>query len=69
MRQKVRGSLWFSLLVAGLLYWLHHRFTIDDAAISFTYAKNLARGPGLGTIDPMGYLAEGYSNCPFSVIR
>jgi hypothetical protein len=60
--RQVRGSLWFGLLVTSLLYGLNYRFTIDDAAISFTYAENLARGRGLGVIDPMGYLAEGYSN-------
>jgi arabinofuranosyltransferase len=53
--------LWSALaLLALLLHGLMFKFVIDDAFISFRYAKNLVDGHGL-VFNP-GYKVEGYSN-------
>jgi len=56
------------LTAAGMLYLVHYivycipqPFFIEDAAISFAYAKNLVAGEGLVTY-PGGERVEGYSN-------
>ncbi len=50
------------LAVTGLAYLLHWYFTVDDAAISFSYARNFAHGYGLGALYPGAPRVEGYSN-------
>lgn len=49
-------------LAAGIGFGLHWSFTIDDAAISFSYARNFAAGNGLGALYPGAPRVEGYSN-------
>jgi len=64
-----RGPRWLDPLLVGcalaLLLGLHAQrywpLTVDDAAISFTYARNLAAGHGL-VLDPGGEPVEAYSN-------
>lgn len=55
-------SLVLCLLAAAAHYQAHAAFTIDDAAISFSYARNLATGHGLGFVYPSSARADGYSN-------
>lgn len=50
------------LVLTGLAYWLHWGFTIDDAAISFSYARSFSQGFGLGALYPGAARVEGYSN-------
>lgn len=50
------------LTLTAIHYWLHHDFTVDDAAISFSYARNFAEGYGLGALYPGAPRVEGYSN-------
>jgi hypothetical protein len=45
-----------------MAYGLHWSFTVDDAAISFSYARNFAHGYGLGALYPGAPRVEGYSN-------
>lgn len=62
-----RAELARSLLVAGavaaVLYhcWWFSDFTVDDGAISFCYARNLAHGHGLVLVPGMERV-EGYTN-------
>lgn len=53
------------LMVAVVVYWaqaaLYLDWFVDDAAISFTYARNLAQGHGL-VLFPGGERVEAYSN-------
>ncbi len=46
--------------------WAVHRFTTDDAYISFRYARNFARG--LGLVYNPGERVEGYTNFLWTVI-
>jgi len=50
------------LVATGVAYVLHWSFIVDDAAISFTYARNFAHGFGLGALYPGAPRVEGYSN-------
>ena len=52
----------FLLVATGVAYILHWSFTVDDAAISFSYARNFASGFGLGALYPGAARVEGYSN-------
>jgi arabinofuranosyltransferase len=45
--------------------WRVHRFTIDDAYISFRYARNLANG--LGLVYNPGEAIEGYTNFAWTI--
>jgi len=54
--------LLIALAATGLHYLLHIKFTVDDAAISFSYARNFAQGLGLGALYPGAPRVEGYSN-------
>ncbi len=56
------GILFLLLAVTGAAYALHWSFTIDDAAISFSYARNFAQGFGLGALYPGAARVAGYSN-------
>lgn len=49
------------LTVYAIHAWFLHDFTIDDAAISYRYAENLATGAGL-TWNPGTAPVEGFSN-------
>jgi len=53
-----------ALLLANM--WEVHKFTVDDAYISFRYARNLADGHGL-VYNPGEYI-EGYTNFLWTVI-
>ena len=55
-------SLILLILVTAGHYWLHYDFTIDDAAISFSYARSWAEGNGWGALFPGAARVEGYSN-------
>ena len=58
----VRIGLMAGAVVAVLLHcWRFRDFTVDDAAISFSYARNLAEGHGLVLVAG-GERVEGYSN-------
>jgi hypothetical protein len=50
------------LVITAVAYALHWSFTVDDAAISFSYARNFAQGYGLGALFPGASRVEGYSN-------
>lgn len=54
--------LLIALAATGVHYLLHIKFTVDDAAISFSYARNFAQGLGLGALYPGALRVEGYSN-------
>lgn len=56
------GIIFLLLAATGAAYALHWSFTIDDAAISFSYARNLAQGFGLGALYPGAARVAGYSN-------
>jgi hypothetical protein len=56
------GPLLVSVLLAVAHYMIFWGFTIDDAAITFAYAKSFVAGHGLGTPYAGGYRVEGYSN-------
>jgi hypothetical protein len=56
------GILFLLLAVTAAAYALHWSFTIDDAAISFSYARNFAQGFGLGALYPGAARVAGYSN-------
>ncbi len=64
-RPLTLGTLAFALVVAcvcviALQHWYAQRVVIDDAYISFRYARNLLRGAGL-VYNP-GERVEGYTN-------
>lgn len=50
------------MIVTTIHYLLHRGFTVDDAAISFSFARNFAEGFGLGSLYPGAVRVEGYSN-------
>jgi hypothetical protein len=54
------------MYVLSVNMWRVHRFTIDDAYISFRYAANLAAGHGL--VYNIGEPIEGYTNFLWTVI-
>jgi arabinofuranosyltransferase len=55
------------LCVLGLLHLAYHAsYTLDDAYISFRYARNLARG--LGLVYNPGEYVKGYSNTLFTLL-
>ena len=71
---EVRTPLRYSLTVAGLsfaVYVLHSLFfmdwIVDDAGITFVYARNLAAGHGLVS-QPGAPPVEGYSNFTWLII-
>ncbi len=58
--------IFWSLLIASVSLYIFHviyygTWINDDAAISFTYARNLSEGYGL-VVNPGGERVEGYSN-------
>lgn len=56
--------LWMAVaLVLGVRLWQLREYVIDDAFISFRYARNLAEGQGL--VFNEGERVEGYSNLPW----
>ena len=58
---------WTCLAAAGLYHlYFHAAYTLDDAYISFRYARNLARGAGL-TWNPGEYV-KGYSNTLYTLL-
>jgi hypothetical protein len=64
-RRQIRSEILILLLLlaaTGLAYALHWSFTVDDAAISFSYARNFAHSYGLGALYPGAPRVEGYSN-------
>ncbi|MBK6921005.1 MAG: hypothetical protein IPH07_26655 [Deltaproteobacteria bacterium] len=65
-----RAHLLFGLLlpmyVLGMNMWNVHRFTVDDAYISFRYAANLVAGHGL-VYNP-GEAIEGYTNFAWTLL-
>ncbi len=60
-----QGTAWLLPVLAGLLFLLHsylfRGYLLDDAGISFAYARNLAAGHGLVS-QPGVPPVEGYSN-------
>ncbi|MEM1029326.1 MAG: hypothetical protein AAF928_05295 [Myxococcota bacterium] len=64
----VRRGLGLYLPMAVLVFhlWVARSFTIDDAFISFRYARNFARG--LGLVYNAGEAIEGYTNFLWTVL-
>ena len=63
--QRIQPEILILLVViaaTAIHYLLHFNFTVDDAAISFSYARNFAEGFGLGALYPGAARVEGYSN-------
>lgn len=56
------------LAATCVAYLLHWSFTVDDAAISFSYARNFAEGYGLGALYPGAPRVEGFSNLLWVVL-
>jgi arabinofuranosyltransferase len=54
-----RSAIFIVLLIGSLALAWHNRFVLDDAFISFTYARNLVGGDGLTWF---GNRIEGYTN-------
>lgn len=69
-RLPVRAHLLIGLVIPIVILainmWTVHRFTVDDAYISFRYARNLADGHGL-VYNP-GEPIEGYTNFAWTVL-
>ena len=69
-RLSKRAALVFGLALPALFcavnMWRVRRFTIDDAYISYRYARNLARG--LGLVYNAGERIEGYTNFLWTVL-
>jgi hypothetical protein len=62
MAERLRSALLFVAVAALAAHlWRFHDFTVDDAAISYAYARNWALGRGLVAIAG-GERVEGYSN-------
>lgn len=59
-------GLWLPLALLSLNLWRVHAFTVDDAYISFRYARNLAEG--LGLVYNPGERIEGYSNFSWTLM-
>ena len=59
-RVHVVVGLWIPIVILFANMWRGHRFTYDDAYISFRYAANLVAGHGL-VYNP-GEFIEGYTN-------
>lgn len=59
-------GLLLPMILAGLCMWRMHEHTVDDAFISYRYARNLARGWGL--VFNEGERIEGYTNFLFTVM-
>jgi arabinofuranosyltransferase len=68
VRSEVRLTLGLVLPLLLALYqmWLFHAYTIDDAFISFRYARNLIDGHGL-VYNP-GERVEGYTNLSWTLM-
>jgi arabinofuranosyltransferase len=62
--RAILAALLAALGTAHLIY--HASYTLDDAYISFRYARNLARGAGL-VFNPGEYV-KGYSNTLFTLL-
>lgn len=62
------APLALALLLAGVHYLTHADFTMDDAGISYAYARTLADGHGLGELYPNAPRVEGYSNLLWVVL-
>lgn len=61
------GSRYWLVAAAALVAaaghaWWHAGFTMDDAAISYSYARSLADGLGLGVLEAGGPRVAGFSN-------
>ncbi len=63
--KKIIGIDWLLIAIASMVFVLHaflfRLWIVDDAGISFVYARNLARGYGLIS-QPGSIPVEGYSN-------
>jgi len=60
--RRARGGLLAVAVALTVAHcWLFRDFTVDDAAISFTYARSFAEGHGLILL-PGAERVEGYSN-------
>lgn len=59
--RSTRPLLFVALVAAVVLQWPHGEWFVDDAGISFVYAKHLAQGHGLVAV-PGGERVEGFSN-------
>jgi arabinofuranosyltransferase len=59
-------GLLLPLLVALYQLWQFHTYTIDDAFISFRYARNLIDGHGL--VYNLGERVEGYTNFSWTML-
>src|SRR5262245_66626314 len=70
LRERTTWVVAVAFLALGLLFaWevsTTARFVVDDAYITFSYSKNLARG--LGPIYGHGVRVEGYSNFLWMVL-
>src|SRR5215471_17974579 len=57
-----------AMAVAATLLVLLSRLTIDDAYITFRYARHLAEGYGLGAWNHTGDRVEGYSSLLWTLL-
>src|SRR3954447_11331155 len=66
-RPSVRALAALALIALGLGHLRYHAgYTLDDAYITFRYARNLVRGAGL-VYNPGDYV-KGYSNSLFTLL-
>ena len=59
-------GLFLPMCLLAWQMWMVHRFTVDDAYITFRYARNLADGHGL--VYNVGQAIEGYTNFSLTVV-
>ena len=59
-------GLFLPMCLMGWQMWRVHAFTVDDAYITFRYARNLADGHGL--VYNVGQAIEGYTNFSLTVV-
>lgn len=65
-RAAIGLGLLLPVVLVGINMWRVRSFTIDDAYISYRYARNLARG--LGLVYNAGERIEGYTNFLWTVL-
>ncbi len=65
LRQNRKSVIFLTIAILVLIAW-YNRFILDDAFISFRYARNLAQGNGL--VWNVGEYVEGYTNFLWTIL-